>query len=289
MKVLVTGGNGQLGRALSGSVPDGALVEVVDRAQLDIRDSAAVDAICVRFAPNVIINAAAYTAVDAAESDPATAQAVNAEGPMHLARAAARSGARLLHVSTDYVFSGDGTQPYSPAQPTQPLGVYGRSKLDGEEAVLAELPTQSMILRTAWVYSPHGRNFLKTMLRLMAEKNSVRVVADQRGAPTAAHSIAEVLWACARLPALHGIHHWTDGGEASWHEFAVAIAEDSRAAGLLSRSPEVTPIPTSEYPTPARRPSYSVLDCTTTIEATGISQVPWRTQLRRVLGAIANA
>lgn len=289
MKVLVTGGEGQLGRALAETAPAWAEPVVLNRAALDISDAAAVDAACASIAPQLIINAAAYTAVDAAESHAALAYAVNAQGPRHLALAARAGGARLLHVSTDYVFAGEAQRPYSPGEPTAPLGVYGASKLAGEQEVIAVLPLRSLILRTAWVYAPTGKNFVRTMLRLMSERGHVRVVADQVGSPTAAHSLAGALWACAQQPAMHGIHHWTDGGVASWHDFAVGIAEEARALGLLARAVQVDPIGTAEYPTPARRPRYSVLDCSSTVAATGIQQLPWRTQLRRVLGAIANA
>jgi dTDP-4-dehydrorhamnose reductase len=284
MKVLVTGASGQVGRALLDSAPAHAELRALQHGALDIGDAAAVNACVAGFAPDVVINAAAYTAVDRAESEEAQAAAVNEAGPRNLARAVqSLPGARLLHVSTDYVFDGRGTEPYAPDAPTHPLGVYGHTKLAGERVVREIIGERAAVLRTAWVYAAEGRNFLLTMLRLMRERGAVRVVSDQRGSPTAAASVARALWALAERPALHGIFHWTDWGVASWYEFACAIAEDAFAAGLLGQRPAVTPITTAEYPTPAGRPHYSVLDMTTTAAALGIEPVPWRTNLRATL------
>jgi dTDP-4-dehydrorhamnose reductase len=224
--------------------------------------------------------------VDRAETEAVQARATNAAGPANLARAAAASGSRLIHLSTDFVFDGKSAAPYRPEDPTNPLNVYGVTKRDGEVAVREILPARSVVLRTAWVYDATGRNFLLTMLRLMRDRGSVRVVADQFGTPTAAHSLAAAIWTAVARPEIAGIHHWTDSGVASWYDFAVAIAEEAAVAGRAATTAEVIPIGSSEYPTPAKRPGFSVLDKTVTIAALGITPAHWRQALRRVIGQI---
>ena len=287
MKVMITGASGQVGRALVATVPSQFEALALTRAQLDISDECAVHAAVVGFAPDVIINAAAYTAVDRAETEPQIAEAINYHGPLNLAREAARSSARLLHISTDYVFDGTAVSAYKPSAATNPLGVYGRTKLLGEQAVLSTLGVNGVVLRTAWVYAAEGKNFLLTMLRLMRERGAVRVVADQHGSPTLADSIAVALWGIAQRPQVHGVVHWTDEGETSWYGFAVAIAEYARAEGLLARPVLVTPITAAEYPTPARRPANSVLDCHDSIAQLSLRPPSWRGSLRATLAAIA--
>jgi len=284
VKVLITGARGQLGRALQETAPSGATLTAFGHGDLDIGDAAAVSLVVVEQAPDLVINAAAYTAVDKAESDEAAAYRINGEAPGHLAAAASQSGARFVHVSTDFVFDGHGSVPYRPEQETDPLGVYGASKLAGENAALAADP-QALIVRTAWVYGTTGHNFVRTMLRLMAERDEVRVVADQIGTPTYAPSLAGAIWALAQAGA-SGIHHWTDSGAASWYDFAVAIQEEALALGLLERAVPIIPIATSDYPTPARRPHYSVLDKTSAIALIGRAAPHWRVNLRRMLGVI---
>jgi dTDP-4-dehydrorhamnose reductase len=286
MKVLVTGAHGQVGRALIASAPAETEVVAVGHADLDIGDAAAVDRLLGELQPGIVVNAAAYTAVDRAESEPEQARRVNEAGPANLARATGRLGARLLHLSTDFVFDGLGSERYQPDAATAPLSVYGATKLGGEQAVRAILPTQSVVLRTAWVYDARGRNFLLTMLRLMRERGSVRVVSDQVGTPTAAHSVALALWALVARPALSGIHHWTDAGVATWYDFAVAIAEEWAARVGASQPAQVIPIGTADYPTPALRPRFSVLDCTATHAALELSPRHWRQNLRTVVGEI---
>jgi dTDP-4-dehydrorhamnose reductase len=282
--VLITGASGQVGRALVSNAPSDVEMVALTRTQLDISDAAAVGAAVEGFQPDVIVNAAAYTAVDKAESEPQLASAINSDAPRHLAQAAlALPACRLLHISTDYVFDGTRLEPYQPGDVTAPLSVYGRTKLAGEQAVLGLLNARAVVLRTAWVYAAQGRNFLLTMLRLMRERGAVRVVADQFGSPTAASSIARALWRLAQRPAVHGILHWTDEGRASWFDFALAIAQDAHAAGLLPKLAEVTAITTAEYPTAAHRPAHSVLDHRDTVAQLGIAPVPWRTQLRATL------
>jgi dTDP-4-dehydrorhamnose reductase len=290
VKVLITGASGQVGAALLGSAPSGMELRGLTRAQLDISESEAVRSAVATLQPALIVNAAAYTAVDKAESEPEAALAINAHGAGHLARAAqAIPGCRMIHLSTDYVFDGSGSRPYQPGDPTGPLSVYGRTKLLGEQAVLQILGTRAVVLRTAWVYAAKGKNFLLTMLRLMRERNAVRVVADQYGSPTSADSIAATIWAIARRPELHGILHWTDAGRATWYDFAVAIAEEGRAAGLLSAPAEVTAIMTADYPTAARRPANSELDTSETIAQLGIAPSPWRVSLRATLAHVKPA
>lgn len=288
MKVLMTGAGGQVGRALSAATPREVELLACSHAELDIGNESVVAEKVGAFRPDVIINAAAYTAVDRAESDVELARRNNTEGPRHLAIAARQAGARLIHISTDFVFDGRSSTPYRPDSPTAPVNVYGTTKRDGEQAVLETMPGRAVVLRTAWVYGAEGGNFLRTMLRVMGTKGAARVVADQVGTPTSTRSLADVIWRIAPQPALAGIHHWTDAGVASWYDFAVAIAEEGSLLGLLPADVKVTPIATHEYPTPARRPSYSVLD-KSSLTALGMQPVHWRKQLRAVLGEMRDA
>ncbi len=254
-KVLIAGAGGQVGRALLETRPTDFEVIACSHAELDIGAHEAVRECIARHRPALIINAAAYTAVDKAESEPEAANRINAQGPGYLAAAAREYGARLIHISTDFVFDGTASVPYRPDSATHPLSVYGRTKRDGELAVLEALPERSTIVRTAWVYAATGANFLRTMLRIMRANGCARVVADQVGTPTAARSLAETLWRIAANPEIRGLHHWTDAGVASWYDFAVAIAEEGAPLGLLPPESTVTPITTADYPTPARRPA----------------------------------
>jgi dTDP-4-dehydrorhamnose reductase len=278
MKVLITGANGQLGRALQATAPLGVSIIAAGSAKLDIGDAAEVDALLLAERPDAIFNAAAYTAVDKAESEEALATRTNSEGVANLARGAAAIGARLVHVSTDFVFNGLSGVPYLPDAPTAPLGVYGRTKRQGE---LAAGP-DALVVRTAWVYGSRGGNFVRTMLRLMAERDEVRVVADQIGTPTFAASLADALWRLHAAGA-KGLFHYTDSGAASWYDFAVAIQEEALAIGLLTRAVPVIPIATSDYPTPAARPHYSVLDKSATFALLGGAAPHWRVNLRKML------
>ena len=285
-QVLITGAGGQVGRMLLETRPDGFEAIACTHADLDIGAGEAVRELIGRLRPAVIINAAAYTAVDKAESEPDSARRINAEGPGHLAAAAGECGARLIHISTDFVFDGAASVPYRPDSATHPLSVYGRTKRDGERAVLEALPERATVVRTAWVYAAIGANFMRTMLRVMQGNRAVRVVADQVGTPTAARGLAEVLWKIAGTPDIRGIHHWTDAGVASWYDFAVAIAEEGAELGLLPAEVTVAPIATADYPTPARRPAYSVLD-KSSLAALGLTPVHWRQRLRAVLKEIS--
>ena len=283
MKILITGAGGQVGRSLIATAPASAQFVAASHNDLDIADGRAVDEYVRSQSPDVIINAAAHTAVDRAESEPELARGINSDGPRHLATAARQTGARLIHISTDFVFDGTASKPYRPDTATNPLSVYGATKLAGERAVLDTLPESSVVVRTAWVYAAAGNNFVRTMLRVMNANGSVRVVSDQVGTPTAARGLAETLWGIVANPEIKGIHHWTDAGVASWYDFAVAIAEEGAQLGLVSDRVTVTPIATSDYPTPARRPSYSVLD-KTSLASFGLVPVHWRKRLRGVLG-----
>jgi dTDP-4-dehydrorhamnose reductase len=277
-----------VGRALLAAVPDNFAAIGCAHGDLDVGAGQAVRDIVNRHRPALIINAAAYTAVDKAESEPEAAGRINSDGPRHLARAARECGCRLIHISTDFVFDGAASVPYRPDVATNPLSVYGRTKRDGERAVLEELPGQATVVRTAWVYAATGANFVNTMLRIMRANGGVRVVADQVGTPTAARFFAEALWRIAADPEIRGVHHWTDSGVASWYDFAVAIAEEGAPLGLVSPDVAVTPITTADYPTPARRPSYSVLD-KQSLAAHGLTPVHWRKRLRSVLKEIPRA
>jgi dTDP-4-dehydrorhamnose reductase len=288
VKVLIAGAAGQVGRALVDSAPTPIEVVKCSHQNLDVADERVVLS-CIRsHAPDVIVNAAAYTAVDRAESEPELARRVNSDGPRYLALAAREVGARLVHVSTDFVFDGASSIPYPPEAPTNPLNVYGVTKRAGEQAVLEVLPGRSVVLRTSWLYAAQGSNFVRTMLRLMCAKGAVRVVADQVGTPTAARSVAQAIWKITEWPSVTGIHHWSDAGVASWYDFAVAIADIAALRGLLASAITVTPISTEEYPTAARRPRYSVLD-KRSLAVLGIAPVHWRRQLQSVLGELGRA
>jgi len=289
MKVMITGANGQVGCALLKSVPAQVNAAGLSHAQLDIGDAQAVMRSIQSQRPDLVINAGAYTAVDKAESEPEVAERANTTGPHNLAVAVGAAGARLLHLSTDFVFDGVASKPYATDAPTNPQSTYGRTKRGGEEAVRRVIPDRSVVLRTAWVYAAEGTNFVRTMLRVMAAKGAVRVVADQIGTPTAAHSLAEAIWALAARPDVSGIYHWTDAGVASWYDFAVAIAEESVVLGLLPAEVRVDAIATEEYPTPAKRPSYSVLDKRSLLAKLSVPARHWRTNLRTVLREISNA
>lgn len=284
MKALVTGASGQLGRACIGSAPAGWLVTGLSRGELDVTDAAAVASAVDSLAPDLILNAAAFTAVDRAESEADLAFAANRDGPHFLAREAAGRGIRIVHVSTDFVFDGRQSIPYRPGDRTAPLNVYGASKLAGEKAVLEAAPS-ALIVRTAWLYAAVGRNFLTTILGLMRRGGAIRVVADQIGTPTAATSLAAAIWRFVEQRAT-GVMHYTDAGVASWYDFAMAIAEEGLAAGILRDETAVTPISTAEYPTAARRPAFSVLDCAATWAMLGAPSPHWRQVLRSTLRAM---
>jgi dTDP-4-dehydrorhamnose reductase len=297
--VLVFGGNGQVGQELlralqplgtviattrSGTLPDGSACEVADFNQPD-----SLAALLDRLQPSLVVNAAAYTAVDRAEQEPDAAQRANAEAPGAIARWCAAHDVPLVHYSTDYVFDGEGSVPYREDEPTAPLGVYGTSKRDGEAAVRAA-GGRHLIFRTAWVYASHGGNFLRTMLRVGAERDQLRVVADQIGTPTPAALIADVTAQALQHPGKHsGTWHLTASGQTSWHGFAEAIFAQAQAAGVLTRVPAVEAIGSAEYPTPAKRPSWSVLDNRKLQQDFGLVLPSWQDGLKRVIAELAPA
>jgi len=282
VRVLLTGAAGQVGRAFSALTPAGVTLAALSHADLDITDALAVRRAVALHAPQWIVNAAAYTAVDAAEGARAAAHTLNATAVGYLAEAAHEAHARLVQLSTDFVFDGRAARPYEPDANTAPLGAYGASKLAGERGALAG-DARAIVVRTSWVYAAYGHNFVRTMLRLMAKEADVRVVCDQIGAPTWATGLARALWQLLNIDAGSGIYHWCDAGIASWYDFAVAIQEEALARGLLRHAVRVLPIRTAEYPSAAVRPPYSVLDSAKTRALTGEPAVHWRAQLRRML------
>jgi dTDP-4-dehydrorhamnose reductase len=288
VKVLVLGGGGQVGRAVVGTAPPGQEVIVKTRPDLDIADASAIHAALADLRADWIVNAAAYTAVDLAEDQPAAALAVNDVAVGTLATAAARAGSRLLHLSTDFVFDGAANRAYLPGDTPRPLGVYGASKLGGELKALHS-GGSAIVLRTAWVYAAAGRNFVLTMLKLMREREQVKVVSDQIGAPTWAGGLGHAIWDLMDTDAPAGVYHWTDLGVASWYDFAVAIQEEALARGLLTRAAAILPITTAEYPTHAVRPAFSVLDTAATRALVAWPAVHWRHNLRKMLDELQTA
>ena len=278
MRVLITGANGQLGGALQRTAPAWADLNAIDVEDVDLTDAAMLTARLVVEAPDVIINAAAYTAVDKAESDEALARAINAEAVAVMVEAMASTGGKVVHVSTDYVFDGTASTPYAPDAARNPQSAYGRTKAEGED----RLRPEDLLVRTAWVYEAGGANFVRTMIRLMKERDALGVVADQIGSPTWATGLARTLWALIEKGATGTFHH-SDDGAVSWHGFAVAIAEEAHALGLIPRVPVINAITTADYPTPARRPAFSLLDCSATRAFLSDAAVPWRDNLRAML------
>lgn len=286
MKALVTGEGGQLAKALFRTVEERHELSMHSIETLDITSPDQVNQVVSGFQPDVIINAAAYTGVDKAESDEDTAADVNEKGPEILAQAAMTHGARLIHISTDFVFDGISKKPWKTSDQTNPISVYGRTKLNGEQAIINSGLADWAIVRTAWLYDGTSPNFVSTMLRLMNEKNDISVVSDQTGTPTLSDSLAVAVW-CMAENSIQGMHHWTDSGSTTWHGFACAIEELGFESGLLTSRTKVHPIVTEDYPTPARRPVYSVLDKSATWDVLqGTRAMPathWRKNLENMI------
>jgi len=299
MKVLVTGKNGQLGSELQKNCPNNVELVCFSSKELDISNAEQVNELLVKHKPDIVINAAAYTAVDKAESDSDSAYAVNEQGAINLATGCKSINAKLIHISTDFVFDGSKTTPYNANDTTNPLGVYGASKLAGERGVSNILKQQAIIVRTAWVYSIFGNNFVKSMLNLMQQKDQLGIVVDQIGTPTWAASLADMIWALTAKNSTQNddvlsensnkaiIYHWTDAGVASWYDFAVAIQELALDKGMLTKVIPISPIPAVNYPTPAKRPAFSVIDKTEAEIASGIKTIHWRKQLSSMLDELA--
>lgn len=292
MRILVCGASGQVGHELVDRAAGYGLdVLGMTREQLDITDSRRVAELVTRYTPGLIINAAAYTHVDNAETQAEQAYAVNRDGVATLAEAARQAEIPLLHISTDYVFSGEAREAYRETDPVAPTGVYGASKRAGEEAIEAILD-RHLIVRTSWVYGVHGHNFVKTMLRLGQQRDALSVVADQFGCPTQAGSLADALLQLARRYAREGtlawgLYHYSGQPSCSWFDFAEEIFRQAAARGLLAKTPQVSAITTAQYPTPARRPAWSVLDCTKFEQAFAIAPRDWREDLARMLDTLA--
>ncbi|EKM9439642.1 dTDP-4-dehydrorhamnose reductase [Salmonella enterica] len=287
MKVLLTGANGQLGRCFSDRCPASWDILATDSATLDITDLEQVKRAAATFQPDFIVNAAAYTAVDKAEIECDAAALINEIGPKNLATVAKDVGARLVHISTDYVFDGDATTPYIENAPTNPLGVYGQTKLNGELAVSLAQP-EALIIRTAWVFSEYGNNFVKTMLRLAQGRDRLGIVADQHGCPTYAGDIASAVITLLQKEAPGGIYHFCGESQVAWNEFAEIIFSSALHHGVLALIPKVDGITTEQYPTPAKRPKYSVLNCAK-IQNEGVVLSRWQEQLQFVIAHCQNS
>lgn len=292
MRILVCGASGQVGLELVGRAGAYGLEALgVTREQLDITDSHRVANLVDQYRPGLIINAAAYTHVDNAEKQSEQAYAVNRDGVTNLAEAARQADIPLVHISTDYVFSGEADKPYRETDPVAPTGIYGASKLAGEVAIQAAL-VRHVIVRTSWVYGVHGNNFVKTMLRLGQQRDALSVVADQFGCPTQAGSLAKALLQLAQRYAHEGtlawgLYHYSGTPHCSWFDFAEEIFRQAAIKGLLTKTPQVSAITTAQYPTPARRPAWSVLACTKFEQAFGIAPSDWHDDLGEVLDALA--
>lgn len=288
-QILLIGKDGQLGQELQLFLDPLGEIKRVGRDSLDLANPEAIAKMIAEVKPDLIVNAAAYTAVDKAETEPDLAQAINGIAPGILAKQAQEIGATLIHVSTDYVFDGSQSHPYLETDPTQPLGVYGQSKLAGEQAILST-QANAAIVRTAWVYGVGGKgNFVKTMLRLGAEREELRVVCDQVGSPTWTGDLANAIVQLSQQinPEIAGIYHYTNSGVTSWYDLAVAIFEEAKPLGFPLKIQRVVPISTAEYPTPARRPAYSVLNTQKISTILGTYPPHWRQSLRKMLSELA--
>lgn len=290
MKILLTGGNGQLGSCFQDVVRnDNVELIVTDAQELDITDLETVLAFVDKVKPDFVVNAAAYTAVDKAETEIELATAVNEHGPANLAQACQQLHIPIIHVSTDYVFDGSATAPYTPDMPTNPQSVYGKTKLAGELKVV-DACEKHVIIRTAWVFSEYGNNFVKTMLRLAQTRDELGVVADQYGCPTYAGDLAQAIYTiCQQIQQGHqhwGVYHYCGDIATSWHGFAMAIFDEGFKQGIITKKPKVNAIRTEDYPVPAPRPSYSVMDSQLLCQAWFVAGAKWRMALNHVILAM---
>ncbi|TCL07355.1 dTDP-4-dehydrorhamnose reductase [Sodalis ligni] len=285
MKVLLTGANGQLGHCFQDRAPADWQIMATDRESLDITDMHRVEEVVAQFHPDLIVNAAAYTAVDKAEVEAELAQSINAVGPENLAKAAKGIDAAMIHISTDYVFDGSSSIPYKETDATHPLSVYGATKLEGEVAIQRVLP-EAIIIRTAWVFSEYGNNFVKTMLRLAQGRDTLNIVEDQFGCPTYAGDLAEAIIRLYRQKVVGGIYHFCGDRQVSWKEFTDEIIATAYILKLITHRPEIKGIPTAEYPTAAHRPSCSTLSCQK-IKSHGINPSDWALALNSCMSKLA--
>lgn len=285
MKALITGAGGQLARQLIAAAPSGVDLKSVARTECDITDQRGVELLFDSFHPEIVINTAAYTAVDAAEDARALAHLVNAEGAENVARATRRVGARLIQLSTDYVFDGNRSTPYPPDAATNPLNVYGATKLEGERRAMAANPS-TLVIRAGWLYSDYGKNFLLSIVRLLTAGSPLKVVNDQVGCPTSAADLARVIWKAANVEIV-GVYHWASLGSASWLDFAVEIAKLARQAGIVDAVPPIAGTTSAEYGSRAERPRYSVLDATDLSRRIGESAVAWQHSLSATVERLA--
>jgi len=290
--VALLGANGQLGESIRNDWSSKEFASQInlhgfDLPELDITDAENLDEKLSTLGVDVVINTAAYTAVDEAESDQQAALKINRDGARRVAEWAEKSQCKLIHISTDFVFDGKSSSAYEPQDNTSPVNAYGASKLAGEQAILGAYEKGSVIIRTSWLYSAYKTNFVKTMLRLMKGKNRLKVVVDQIGTPTSSHSLANLLAQVTVSDIQNGLYHWSDAGVASWYDFAVAIQEEALVVGLLEKKSVIEPVTSDQFPTPAARPSFSLLDKSLSQATFGCSPDHWRQQLRLVIKELA--
>ena len=290
--LLLTGSQGQLGSTFlllfkSSSLTQRFNLHQVDINDFDLTDQQATLSALSFYSPSIILNCGAYTAVDEAEDNPELAEKINGESVGLISNWCADNSCRLIHISTDFVFDGSKTEPYLPDDKTNPLGVYGQTKVRGERHILKRLPDNGVIIRTSWLYSEFGSNFVRTMINLMSKEAEINVVDDQIGSPTSTYSLSKVLMRLIERKDVSGIFHWCDGGSISWHKFAEHIRNSALNQGILQRKSRLRPILTSEYPTKAKRPKYSVLDRSGIVDQMNIDRTEWKSELDKVISKIA--
>ncbi len=284
MNVIITGADGQLGKELQYTAPNHLKIHAYSSESLNITDYISVSTIINQLLPDVVINAAAYTDVDKAESERETSYAVNALGPKNIAKTCRLAGIKLIHISSDYVFNGSSPLPYLPSDQPDPINVYGSSKLQGEHEIIEELENNTIIFRTGWLYSIHGNNFLKTVLKLLHDKDQITIVYDQIGSPTWTRNLATLIWrAVTNFPNVNGVYHWTDAGIASWYDFAIAIQSTAYDLELIKKQARISPIRTNQYHSSALRPANSILDCSSTWQEFDIVPISWQKSLKQML------
>ena len=290
-KLLLTGAKGQLGQTFLNHFDDCSLSTTytplaLDKKELDLSKEDSLTSLLLSEKPSVIVNCGAYTAVDNAERELELAERINDQAVACISRWAAGNRCRVIHISTDFVFDGVKDKPYLISDPTRPIGVYGQTKLAGEKHILRLLPKTGVIIRTSWLYSEFGHNFVKTMIRMMTEKKELSIVSDQVGSPTSAHTLSRMLIKIIEHKKIFGILHWCDGASISWYDFATEIQKQALEYGLLQREVLLKPVKTEDYPTLAARPSYSVLDRTRTLHQLEISTIDWKAELGKVVKRI---